>query len=380
MDYMTKPVFGIMFKQVMLSFASGGLLGDVFLHIIPHISSIHAHKDTDHNRHHDNHHEGDSHDHHHAHAHQHKGPCTCGKFGVFSVIYRYLNTALGGAMNELWEQVVNNHHGKTFFVGISVLLGFFAFFAAERIGKVYFSHSHDQAIDIDNPKDESNQTRKGRSRSVSRSSKSGSKSKSVKATSISVSNNSNSAVIKGETKTSKTSTSEGFLHNLEFSGWLNLAADSMHNFTDGIAIGVAYSVTGAVHSHGHHHTHTLGFVTALSVLFHEVPHEIGDFVTLINSGMTKYQAIKAQFVTAIFAFLGTFFGLMIGDADGNLGDLFICFTAGGFLYIATCNMLSSSIVMSIEKNTDVNETRQVIFDCAGFATGVFVMFCVALLE
>lgn len=60
------------------------------------------------------------------------------------------------------------------------------------------------------------------------------------------------------------------------SGYLNLAADFAHNFTDGLAIGASYRAG-----------HAIGVVTTLAVLFHEVPHEIGDFAILIQSGCSK---------------------------------------------------------------------------------------------
>lgn len=61
---------------------------------------------------------------------------------------------------------------------------------------------------------------------------------------------------------------------LKVAGILNLAADALHNLTDGIAIGAAFAAgTG------------LGYSTALATLMHELPHEIGDFAVLVQSGM-----------------------------------------------------------------------------------------------
>ena len=57
------------------------------------------------------------------------------------------------------------------------------------------------------------------------------------------------------------------------SGYLNLAADCAHNFTDGLAIGASFLVS-----------QNLGIITTFTILFHEVPHEIGDFAILIQSG------------------------------------------------------------------------------------------------
>lgn len=70
------------------------------------------------------------------------------------------------------------------------------------------------------------------------------------------------------------------------SGYLNLAADFTHNFTDGLAIGASFLVGPAV-----------GFVTTLTILLHEVPHEIGDFAILVQSGCTKRKVVNGLVYT-----------------------------------------------------------------------------------
>ena len=55
-----------------------------------------------------------------------------------------------------------------------------------------------------------------------------------------------------------------------------MAADFTHNFTDGLAIGASFLVGRG-----------LGIITTITILLHEVPHEIGDFAILIQSGCTK---------------------------------------------------------------------------------------------
>uniref|UniRef100_A0A663FCQ9 Zinc transporter SLC39A7 n=1 Tax=Aquila chrysaetos chrysaetos TaxID=223781 RepID=A0A663FCQ9_AQUCH len=68
---------------------------------------------------------------------------------------------------------------------------------------------------------------------------------------------------------------------MEVSGYLNLAADVAHNFTDGLAIGASFLAgTG------------LGTVTAVTVLLHELPHEVGDFAILVQSGCSKRKVRK----------------------------------------------------------------------------------------
>lgn len=57
-------------------------------------------------------------------------------------------------------------------------------------------------------------------------------------------------------------------HQLPVSvAWLNLAAEVVHNFLDGIAIGVAFSANN-----------NIGLSTTIAVGAHELPQELADFV------------------------------------------------------------------------------------------------------
>lgn len=77
-------------------------------------------------------------------------------------------------------------------------------------------------------------------------------------------------------------------------GYLNLAADFTHNFTDGLAIGASFLVS-----------RNLGIITTLTILLHEVPHEIGDFAILVQSGCNK-RKVSATCNTVLRSFfIGT---------------------------------------------------------------------------
>jgi len=58
---------------------------------------------------------------------------------------------------------------------------------------------------------------------------------------------------------------------------LNLAADSLHNFTDGIAIGASFSgYSGNANNDSILNLlKSRGGLATLSILFHEIPHELG---------------------------------------------------------------------------------------------------------
>jgi len=83
------------------------------------------------------------------------------------------------------------------------------------------------------------------------------------------------------------------------SGYLNLVANCTDNFTHGLAIAAGYVVSPAV-----------GMLTTLAILCHEVPHEVGDFAILLNSGFSLREAAKAQVLTASGGFVGVVVGLV----------------------------------------------------------------------
>ena len=50
---------------------------------------------------------------------------------------------------------------------------------------------------------------------------------------------------------------------------ISMAGDFIHNFTDGLSIGVSYTAD-----------FKMGLATTAAMFFHEVPHEVGDFAIL----------------------------------------------------------------------------------------------------
>ena len=131
--------------------------------------------------------------------------------------------------------------------------------------------------------------------------------------------------------------------SVKLAGLLNLIADFTHNITDGLALSSSFYASPA-----------LGATTTMAVFFHEIPHEVGDFALLIQSGFSKRKAMGAQFVTAVGAFLGTAIGILVNEFGGategsaaagaakglwgtslGWGDMLLPFTAGTFLYVGT---------------------------------------------
>mmetsp|Transcript_28985 Transcript_28985/g.72587 ORF Transcript_28985/g.72587 Transcript_28985/m.72587 type:complete len:440 (-) Transcript_28985:575-1894(-) len=114
---------------------------------------------------------------------------------------------------------------------------------------------------------------------------------------------------------------------------LNLIADGVHNFTDGMAIAAAFLQGGP----------SLGWARATIILVHELPQEIGDYGMLLGAGMSSIRALAWNFISALTALLGTVLVLALGadsaGASQNSGVL-EGFIAGGFIYISLAGVLA----------------------------------------
>ena len=83
----------------------------------------------------------------------------------------------------------------------------------------------------------------------------------------------------------------------------------------------------------------VGIATTLAVIFHEIPQEISDFGVLIHGGLSKRRAIFFNFLSASFAFLGAALSIAIGIGNSLFTSYLLPFTAGGFIYIASSDLI-----------------------------------------
>jgi zinc and cadmium transporter len=109
---------------------------------------------------------------------------------------------------------------------------------------------------------------------------------------------------------------------------MNLIGDGLHNFIDGLVIAGAYLVSIPV-----------GIATTIAVIFHEVPQEIADFGVLLYSGLKKKKAILFNFLSAAVAIIGAVVGLILGNVTEHFVEIVLPFAAGGFIYIASANLI-----------------------------------------
>jgi len=137
-----------------------------------------------------------------------------------------------------------------------------------------------------------------------------------------------------------------------------LVGDGFHNLIDGLIIGGAFLLDIK-----------LGFATALAVILHEIPQEIGDFGVLIYAGFTKAKALLFNFITALAAVVGTIIALIIGTSDKILAIL-ASLAIGSFIYIAMTDLIP-------EIHRDKSKTFSHL---VSFLLGVAIMFLILLFE
>ncbi|HEY4489011.1 MAG TPA: ZIP family metal transporter [Candidatus Paceibacterota bacterium] len=111
-------------------------------------------------------------------------------------------------------------------------------------------------------------------------------------------------------------------------GKIILFSDGVHNFIDGLIVGLAYTVSIEV-----------GIATTIAVILHEIPQEIGDFGVLLHAGYTKARALWFNFLSGLFAILGAGAAFVLGAYAEPLALFLVPVTAGGFIYIALSDLI-----------------------------------------
>ncbi|CAL9701585.1 unnamed protein product [Knipowitschia caucasica] len=117
---------------------------------------------------------------------------------------------------------------------------------------------------------------------------------------------------------------------IKTSGYLNLLANCIDNFTHGLAVGGSFLVSKKV-----------GLLTTFAILLHEIPHEVGDFAILLRAGFDRWSAARMQLSTAMVGVLGACVALYTQPSKGteDTASWILPFTSGGFLYIALVNVV-----------------------------------------
>ena len=140
----------------------------------------------------------------------------------------------------------------------------------------------------------------------------------------------------------------------------NLVGDALHNFIDGGIVAGAFLVDPG-----------LGLATALAVALHEIPQELGDFGILIHAGLRPQRALLLNLLTGLAALAGAAMALLVASAAEGFEHMVVAVTAGGFIYIASTDLLPE-----LHKEP---EARKSLVQLLGIIGGVAVMAALLLI-
>ncbi|KFO25881.1 Zinc transporter ZIP8 [Fukomys damarensis] len=148
--------------------------------------------------------------------------------------------------------------------------------------------------------------------------------------------------------------------------WMITLCDALHNFIDGLAIGASCTLSLLQ-----------GLSTSIAILCEEFPHELGDFVILLNAGMSTRQALLFNFLSACSCYVGLAFGILVGN---NFAPNIIFALAGGmFLYISLADMFPEMNDMLREKVTGrKTDFTFFLIQNAGMLTGFAAILLITL--
>ncbi|OMH86226.1 Zinc transporter SLC39A7 [Zancudomyces culisetae] len=256
--------------RLMVSFAIGGLLGDVFFHLLPHIFHGESHSDS------------------HGHGDEAVRNTVLG-LGIFFGLLTFM--VVDKTMRLFGEEGHSHSHGHSH--GHS------------------HSHGNSSSVKAQNP-DEQSSLKQRKPNTPKKS---------------------------GEPSTQSEETKSEKQKQVQYSAYMNLIADASHNFTDGLALSASFYVSPAA-----------GLSTFVAVFMHEIPHELGDFAILIQSGFSQFEALMSQFVTAIGAMTGAVAGVVIEEYGRgnslNFNNL-ITFSGPVFTPVPVSTQASSTATQSL---------------------------------
>lgn len=142
-------------------------------------------------------------------------------------------------------------------------------------------------------------------------------------------------------------------HDHGRSGAMIMIGDTFHNFVDGVLIAAAF-LAG----------HDLGIVTAIAIIAHEVPQEVGDFLILLHSGYRKGQALLFNVLSSaamIVGGVGAYFALQ--SVEHWVPPL-LGLAAASMLYVAVADLIPG-----LHKRPELQATlQQVTLILLGVAT------------
>lgn len=132
-----------------------------------------------------------------------------------------------------------------------------------------------------------------------------------------------------------------------------IIGDTFHNCVDGVIIAGAFLVNSE-----------LGVITALAIITHEVPQQIGDFLVLLHSGYTRRRAFGFIMLTSAAMLLGGIFAYFALQTMHQVIPALLSIAAASMVYVSVADLIPG-----LHRRRELHATlQQVLLIAAGIAT------------
>ena len=129
-------------------------------------------------------------------------------------------------------------------------------------------------------------------------------------------------------------------HPAPAGSWSIVTGDSVHCFGDGILIASAFMADMR-----------LGFIAALAVLAHEVPHHMGDLMVLRAGANNRRMAVVKVSLAGAVTALGGLAGYWLVDLLHDYLPYFLVVASSSFVYVALADLIPQ-----LQKRLSLRET------------------------
>ncbi len=131
-------------------------------------------------------------------------------------------------------------------------------------------------------------------------------------------------------------------HDHGRSAMMITVGDTFHNFVDGIIIAGAFLAD-----------FRLGLVTALAIIAHEIPQEIGDFLILLHSGYSRTKALVVNMLTGVATVVGALVGYFALSRVEGWTPVLLGLAGASMLYVAM-----SDLIPGLHRRAELGATVQ----------------------
>jgi zinc and cadmium transporter len=117
-------------------------------------------------------------------------------------------------------------------------------------------------------------------------------------------------------------------HDHGRSGTLIVVGDTVHNFVDGMLIAAAFLQSTE-----------LGVVTAVAIIAHEIPQEVGDFLILLHSGYSRARALAINVLSSLATVVGGVVGYYALQLLDDIHPILLGVVAASMIYVAVADLI-----------------------------------------